>query len=174
MKLEITQYLQLLTSQTLHQTHKNIHLILFTNHTTLAKHLPSCQTTHLILQPFIMIHTSLINHPTTIPTTQTQFIHINTMTLSTLPRKSKSSVMKYPKSMILVISMPCILHNATKGNLHHHPTTIAYLTLSTWIKLQTTLTIALVASSIKNKSYTWVKIFLGLNISSLVLIYYHP
>ena len=50
MKLEITQHLQPLTSQTLHQIHKDIHLILFTNHTTLAKHLPSCQTTHLILQ----------------------------------------------------------------------------------------------------------------------------
>jgi hypothetical protein len=154
MKLEVIQHHQPLTSQTFHQIHKDIHLILLTNHTRLAKHLPSCQITHLFLQSLVMIHTSLINHPSTTPTTQTQFIHINTMTFSTLPWKSKSSVMKYHKSMIFVISMPCILHNATKGNLHHHPTTIAFLTPSTWIKLQTTLTIALVASFSKNKSFT--------------------
>ena len=80
--------------------------------------------------------------------------HINTMILSTLPQKNKSSVMKLTKSMILVISLLCILHNATKGNLDHHPMQIAFPTLSTWIKLQTTLTFGLVASSFKNKSST--------------------
>lgn len=169
MKLEVIQHLQLLTSQTLPQTLKVIHLILFTNHTTSAKHLPLSQTTYLNLHPLIMNHISVIYHQTTIPTTQTKSIHINTVILYTLPRKNKSSVMKLTKSMILVISLLCILHNATKGNLHHHPMQIAFPTHLTWIKLQTIPTFALVAYSFKNKYFTWVKIFLGLNIFSLVI-----
>ena len=156
MMSEINRHLQHLISQAILHIHKDIHLIQTINHTIMAKHPHSIQVTQLNLQTTTTLHIILANHQTTHPTIPTQHLsaHIKPMTHFTLPQKRKNSVMKSTKFMIFVISFLCILHNATKDNLHHHPMQIAYLNLSTKNKFPTTLTFFLVASFSKNKSST--------------------
>ena len=108
----------------------------------------------------------LVKHPTLLPTTHPNFIHFHQMIKSTFPRKRKSFVKRLTKSMILVISLLCTLHNAKRGNLHPHPTQVAYPTphnlnqvdyhanYCPWCIFLQKQTIAL------NKHFTWIQYLL--------------